>query len=119
MRVMVIGASADRRKFGNVAVRAYLAQGHEVLPVNPKGGEIEGVRVFASIGDVPGAIDRASLYLAREGGIQAVRELAARGDVGELWLNPGADDGDVVAEAERLGLTVIRACSIAAIDASA
>ena len=30
----------------------------------------------------------------------------------ELWLNPGAESDAVVAEAERLGLKVIQACSI-------
>lgn len=115
MRVAIIGASADRRKFGNKAVRAYHEQGHEVVPVNPKGGKIEGLPVAATIASVSGPVDRASLYLGRAAGLAAVRELADRGDVAELWLNPGADDPDVVAEAEQLGLRVVRACSILAV----
>lgn len=115
MRVMVIGASSDRTKFGNKAVRAFLAQGDTVLPVNPKGGQIEGQRVYTSIADVEGPVDKASVYLPAERGVQAVRELADRGDVAELWLNPGADDPAVVEEAKKLGLQPIIACSIIAV----
>ena len=38
-------------------------------------------------------------------------EIAAKG-CDELWLNPGAESPEVLAEAERLGLNVIQACSI-------
>jgi predicted CoA-binding protein len=118
MRVMIIGASQDRSKFGNKALRAYARQGHTVLPVNPRGGEIEGFAAYPAIASVPGPIDRATLYLHPEAGVRAVNELAARGDVGELWLNPGADAPEVIAEAERMGFTPIVACSIVDIGES-
>jgi hypothetical protein len=35
-----------------------------------------------------------------------------RKKIPEIWLNPGADDDDVLAEAKRRGLKVIAACSI-------
>ena len=41
--VAILGASADRTKFGNKAVREFLARGYTVYPVNPKGGEVEGL----------------------------------------------------------------------------
>lgn len=112
MRVMVIGASADRAKYGNKAVRAYTRQGHVVLPVNPRLSEIESIKAFNSIVDVPGPIGRAALYVPPEVGVGVVEELARRGDVGEVWLNPGADGPDVIALAERLGLRVVVACAI-------
>lgn len=112
MRVMVVGASQNRTKFGNKAVRAYQRQGHEVLAVNPHASEIEGAPVYATVGAVPGPIDRAAIYVPPEVGVLVMRELAARGDVDEVWLNPGADGPAVVAEAERLGLRVIVACAI-------
>ena len=112
MRVMIIGASADRSKFGNKAVRAYQRQGHEVLPVNPRGGEIEGHRAYPSIADVPGPIDRASLYVPPNVGLKVVEELASRGDVAEVWLNPGAESDELIEHARMLGFDPIVACSI-------
>jgi predicted CoA-binding protein len=49
--VAIIGASNDRRKYGNKAVRAYLQQGYSVYPVNPNELQIENLPVFKSIRD--------------------------------------------------------------------
>ncbi len=112
MRVMVIGASADRAKYGNKAVRAYLRQGHEVFPVNPRLSRIESIDAYNAVADVPGPLDRAAVYVPPEVGVTLMGELAARGDVAEVWLNPGADGPEVIAEAQRLGLAVVVACAI-------
>ncbi|MEM8866573.1 MAG: CoA-binding protein [Planctomycetota bacterium] len=110
--VAILGASADRSKFGNKSVRAHIAQGYEVYPINPKGGEIEGRPVFASLADTPVEhFDRISVYLPPAIGVAAMDEVAAKG-CDELWLNPGADGPDVVARAKELGLDPIVACSI-------
>lgn len=113
--VAVIGASRHRHKYGNKALRAYAAQGYTVLAINPNEDEIEGYRTFPSVLDVPGPIDMASVYVQPAEGLRVVEELAQKG-VGEVWLNPGADDDDVVARARALGLHVIRACSLMALQ---
>jgi predicted CoA-binding protein len=113
--VAIIGASRDRRKFGNRAIHAHLAQGWTVYPVNPKETEIEGLRAYASVADIPGPVDRASLYVPASIGLHlldAIRALGAR----ELWVNPGAGSPELVARAEQLGLTVVEACSIVAVQ---
>lgn len=119
MRVMVIGASERQHKYGNKAVRAFLRQAHEVFPVNPRlareGVTIEGLTVYGDVTGPPGPIDWATVYLSPVQGIALLPDLAARGDVAELWLNPGAESPELVAEARRLGLNPIMACSIVAI----
>ena len=114
--ITVIGASADRAKFGNRCVRAYLQQGWTVYPVNPRETTIEGLRVYRSILDVPaGFIDRVSVYLPASLGVLVMDEIARRGDVGEVMLNPGADDASVVAEARKLGLNAVTGCALIAL----
>ena len=117
--VAILGASADRSKFGNKAVRAFLAQGYIVYPVNPKGGEVEGLPVRHSLADIPPDIklDRISVYLPPAVGLKMLPQIAARG-CNELWLNPGSESDDLVAAAEKAGLNVIQACSIVAIGES-
>lgn len=113
-RVAIIGASRDRRKFGNKAVRAFRRQGYDVKPVNPAGGEIEGLPVYRRIADVPGPIDMVSLYVPPEIGIELLEEIAAVRPR-ELWVNPGAESPALVARARALGLEPILACSIVGI----
>lgn len=115
MRIMVIGASKNKAKFGNKAVRAYLEQGHDVFPVNPKESKIEGLHCYADVTAVPGPIDRAVIYLPTKISVTILDPLAARGDVAELWLNPGADADEVVEKSKAVGFDPIQACSILAI----
>jgi predicted CoA-binding protein len=61
--------------------------------------------------DVPGPIDMATVYVQPELCRATARRVRAQEDP-EIWLNPGADDDDVLAEAKRRGLNVIAACSI-------
>ena len=115
--VAVIGASNDRTKFGNKAVRAHLQQGYTVYPVNPKEEQIEGMPAFKSITDVPVRPERISVYLPPLVLIKLLPEIAAKG-CDELWLNPGTESEEVLAEADRLGLNVVQACSIVDVGVS-
>ncbi len=112
--VAVIGASNDRHKFGNRAVRAFQQQGYTVVPVNPHVAEVEGLKTYASIVDVPGPVDMASLYVPPEVGERLIDDIARKG-VGELWLNPGAESDALIARARALNIEPIVACSVVAI----
>lgn len=115
--VAVIGASSDRSKFGNKALRAFRTQGYRVIPINPTEQEIEGERAYVSVLDYDGDIDEATLYVNPRVGERVLDDVAAR-NIGTVWLNPGADGANVVARAKALGLNAIRACSIIAIGDS-
>jgi predicted CoA-binding protein len=112
--VAVIGASSNRNKFGNRAVRAFLQQGYTVVPINPHESEVEGLKVYASVLDVPGKIDMASIYLPPEIGEHVIGEIAQKG-IAEVWLNPGAESDELIARAKALDIQPIIACSIVAI----
>ena len=115
--VAVVGASNDRGKYGNKALRAFAKQGYTVIPINPHEREVEGHRAYASVLDVPGTLDMATVYVPASAGVGVMEELAKKG-VGEVWLNPGADEDEVVARARQLGLNTIQACSIIGIGES-
>lgn len=116
--VAVIGASSNRGKFGNKALRAFARQGYQVVPIHPTEREVEGHTAYASVLDVPGRIDIATVYVPARAGVKVMEDLAQLGGVDEIWLNPGADDDAVVNRARELGLRTIQACSIIAIGES-
>jgi predicted CoA-binding protein len=109
--VAVIGASNVKEKFGNKAVRAYLRQGWTVYPVNPREREVEGLKSYASVTDIPGPVQRATLYLPPEVGVGVLEGIKQKG-VAELYVNPGAESDELMSKAEELGLDPIWACSI-------
>jgi len=115
--VAVIGASPDRQKFGNKALRAFRDRGYTVIPINPKEPEIEGEKSYASVLDVPGAIDMATFYVSPAVGLKILDDVAKKG-IPEVWFNPGADSPEVVERARALGMKAVAACSIVGIGAS-
>lgn len=115
--VAVVGASSNRDKFGNKALRAFESRGYTVIPINPTETEVEGHRAYASVIDVPDAIDMATIYVPPAVGVRVMDDLAKKG-IPEVWLNPGADDRRVVERARALGLKAVVHCSIIAIGES-
>jgi predicted CoA-binding protein len=116
-RVAVIGASNDRRKYGNKAVRAFRAQGYTVYPINPHETSIEGLVAYAKVTDVPEPVEMATIYVPPDVGLAIVDDLARKG-VTKVWFNPGSESAALVARAKALGLAPVEACSIVAIGDS-
>ena len=115
--VAIVGASSDRRKFGNKALRAFQAEGYRVVPINPNEPTVEGISTFSSVLDVPGPIDMATVYVQPEVTLGLLDEFE-RKEIPEIWVNPGAENDEVMAEARRRGMKVIFACSIVGIGRS-
>jgi uncharacterized protein len=109
--VAVVGASNNPRKFGHRAVRAFRRQGYTVIPINPHEAEVDGLRTYKSVLDVPGPIDMATIYVPPEIGELVIEEIAEK-KIREVWLNPGAESDALIARARALQIQPIVACSI-------
>ena len=116
-RVAVLGASNDRSKFGNKAVRAYRMQGYEVMPVNPREETIEGLKCYSNVSEIEGDLDLVSVYVRPDILDGLLAGIAAKG-APELWLNPGSESDQVISRAEDLGLQTVQACSIVSLGLS-
>ena len=113
--IAIVGASTDRSKYGNKAVRAFVHQGFTVYPVNPKAGEIEGLRAYASLSEIPAErLDRISMYVPPTVGLKMLPAMESI-QFDQLWLNPGSESDELIAAAQAQGIEVIVACSIVAV----
>ncbi|MCA9039167.1 MAG: CoA-binding protein [Planctomycetaceae bacterium] len=118
MKVVVLGASTNRSKFGNKAVRSYQKFGATVFPVNPSATEIEGVPAYSSLTALPETeINRLLVYLPPSVGITLLAEMQQLNPE-EIWFNPGSESAQLLEQADELGLNVITGCSIVAIGHS-
>jgi acetate---CoA ligase (ADP-forming) len=89
--VAVIGASADPGKTAGRPV-AYLAKhgfGGAIYPVNPKVGEIGGLKCYPDVASLPETPDVGIVLLGAERAHLAVRDLAARGCAAAIVLASG------------------------------
>ena len=115
--VAIVGASPNRRKFGNKALRAFREAGYRAIPITPNHAEVEGEKAYASVLDYPGLFDMASVYVPPHVGETVLEGLAKKG-IPEIWFNPGAESDGLIARARALGLEPIQACSIIGIGMS-
>ena len=122
--VAVIGASRDREKFGNKAVRAFSSTGFTVFPINSHCGtdsvgkfKIEGLHVYGSILAIPEHVDLATMYLPPKIGENLVEDIF-RKSIRRLWINPGAESDLLVERCRNRGIETELLCSIVAIGAN-
>lgn len=115
--VAVIGASRDRRKYGNKAVRAYIESDFKVFPVNPTEATIEGLKAYPTLDAIAEPVDFVSLYVPPAVGLKLLPAIAGKAPR-ELWINPGAESDELIEAAADLHLRAIVACSIVALGLS-
>lgn len=89
--VAIVGASTDPQKRGYQAVAALLQAGYGggIFPVNPKGGEIRGVKVAPSVAAIDGAVDVALVCTPAATVPQVLADCAARGIAGAVVVALG------------------------------
>jgi len=102
----VVGASADRHKYGNKVLRCYQMNGLEVLPVNPKEASIEGIATVASVSELPDTVHSISIITPPHVTEKVVFEAIAKG-IKNIWMQPGAESPTAVKSCVESGVNVI------------
>lgn len=114
----IVGASADRGKYGNRVLRAYLESGRKAFPVNPREKAIEGLPSYPDLASLPEPVHGVSIvtppHVTRE-----ILEQAAAAKIRHVWMQPGAEPDHWRKEAERLGLAAIGGGACALVELAA
>jgi len=109
--ISVVGLSSDRQK-ASFFVAGYLQdEGYRVIPVNPKGGEILGEKVYPDVASIPFPIDLVDIFRP-PGEIDAIVDQAiARKEKGldapAIWMQLRLVNLRAAERARAAGLTVI------------
>jgi predicted CoA-binding protein len=102
----VVGASQDRGKFGYRVFRSLRDSGYIVYPVNPKGGTLEGVKVYPSLADLPEPPEVVDIVVPPAVTEQVVQEAHQLG-LTRIWMQPGAESETAVSYCHEHGIQVI------------
>ena len=107
-----VGASANNSRPSYFAMKYLLTKGYTIIPINPglAGQQILGQTVYASLEDVPGAIDVVDIFRNSEAAYGITREVIALKTaraIKVLWMQLGVRNDNAAVEAESAGLKVI------------
>ncbi len=105
-RFAVVGASQDRTKYGNKVLRVYQQNNYDVVPVNPKADEVEGLKAYPDLASIPGTLDGISIITPPAVTERVVQEANEKG-IQHIWMQPGAESDVAVEAAKEAGANVI------------
>ena len=109
--VAVIGANRERGKIGSEILHNLVAAGFRgpIVPVHPTAPEIEGLRAYPRVADIPDAIDLAVVVVPAAQVQAAVDDCLARGIRAICVISAGFSECDAEGQArERLLLERVR-----------
>ena len=108
----VVGASQNPAKYGHKIVQSLHRAGYTIYPVNPRGGEIEGLKVYSSLAALPQMPDVVDVVVPPAVTEQVVREIHALG-VTRVWMQRGAESEVAIQFCHEHGMDVVhRACAM-------
>jgi predicted CoA-binding protein len=102
----VVGASANRDKYGNKVLRVYLQHNMRVIPVNPREKEIEGISCVASVPELPPEVKSISVITPPVVTEQVVEMAIAMG-IDNIWMQPGAESAAAIENCRKNNVNVI------------
>ncbi len=112
--IAIIGASPNKERMSNKAVRAYLKKGYKVYPINPNYSSVEGIKTHASITQLNIKPEIVSVYTNPELTKSLLSEIV-KTSPRKVYFNPGSTDKALIGEIEKTKLKYERACSIMAL----
>lgn len=110
-RVAILGASDRPNRYAYLAFKMLKDYGHEPLPVSPKLKSLEGVPVFASVGEIPGAVDTLTMYVGPGISSGLANEIVAL-KPRRVIFNPGSENPELERALEKAGVEVMDACTL-------
>ena len=105
-RIAVVGMSPDPYKAGHYVPKALRERGREIVPVNPNYEEVDGLKCYATLAEVPGEIDGVLVFRRAEFCGQVARDAAAAGAKG-LWLQSGIVSAEAREVARKAGMVYV------------
>jgi len=116
--VAIIGASADTTKLGGMLLKNMIDAGYKgkLYAINPKGGEIQGIKAYTSVTEVGAPIDLAVIAVKNVQVIDEMKNLGAAGIKAASILTAGfkEEGGEgakleerLLSEAKKYGVRII------------
>jgi predicted CoA-binding protein len=108
--IAMIGASANSARPSFLVLKYLSERGYRMLPINPgiAGGEIHGLKVYASLAEAPGPIDMVDIFRNSEAAGALVDEALALDPLPKvIWMQLGVRNDPAAARAEEKGVSVV------------
>jgi uncharacterized protein len=104
-----IGLSRDPKKFSRGIFKELRAKGYDMYPVNPNMDDVEGVRCYNDLSDLPESVRHGLLMTPKASTAGAVENAIHQGFT-HLWIQQGAETKEAVELARQNNIKLVNAC---------
>jgi len=105
-RFAIVGATDNTKKYGYEIFKNLRSRGYEVYPVNPKLKELEGVKCYPSLADIPVRVDVVD-FVVPPGVTEATLKECKKLGFERIWLQPGSESKAAIAFCHKNKLKVV------------
>jgi len=105
-RIAMVGLSSNPFRPSHFAALYLLAEGYDVIPVNPRETQVLGRQCFASLGAIPGGAEVVDIF-REPAAVPAIVEEAVAIGAKVIWMQLGVIHEQAAARAEQAGLEVV------------
>ncbi|MDA3792164.1 MAG: CoA-binding protein [Elusimicrobia bacterium] len=91
----VAGSFRNKSKYAYQVLLDLLERGKKVYPVNPGGGQVEGIDVYKNVKDIPEKVEAVSIVTPPQVTETIVKDCRDKG-VGYVWMQPGAESKEAI-----------------------
>lgn len=102
----VVGSFRNETKYAYKIFKELTARGYEVYPVNPQISEVEGVRCYGHISDLPFAVDVVDIVTPPPVTETVLKECLQKG-IRRVWLQPGAESEKAIKFCQENNIQVV------------
>jgi predicted CoA-binding protein len=110
-RFAIVGATDNPRKYGYHIFCNLRNRGYEVYPVNPRLDELEGIKCYPSLADIPIKVDVVDFVVPPKVTYQILRECKRLG-LNRIWLQPGSESEAAIAFCKDNNLKVVHSVCV-------
>lgn len=105
-KIAMAGVSSNQKKFGYIIFKELREKGFDICPVNPKVEEIDGVKCYKSVSDIPDAYEKLFLATPKDVTDSIIKDAAKKG-IKHIWIQQMANTKESSTLANDLGIELI------------
>ena len=105
-KMAIAGASRNPKKFGGAVFKELKEKGFELYPVNPNADEIQGVKCYKSVADLPGDVSRLFIVTPKQETVAVVNAATVKG-MKMIWIQQKSETPEAVKTVEDAGIPLI------------
>jgi len=105
-KLAIAGASRNLKKFGGVVFKELRERGFELYPINPNAEEIQGIKCYKSVDEIPADVVHLLILTSKED-TGAVVQSAIKKGVKMIWIQQKSETPEAIKTIEKAGIPLI------------